>query len=108
MPFQRETKVYQVPIGQILIPSHLQGASVSKRQAQRYLAGGPLGSPFQGLLHAHVRRLPDGRFMLQSGAKRVLIARAGGLHTVNVTLDGDEVDGADASLADQPMLAALV
>jgi len=89
MSFVRETKVYQVPIGRILIPSHLQGASVLKRQAQRYLAGGPVGSPFQGLLHGHVRPLPDGRLMLQSGAKRVLIARAGGLHTVNVTLEGD-------------------
>lgn len=108
MSFMRETKVYRVPIGRILIPSHLQGASVSKRQVQRYTAGGPLGSPFQGLLHAYVRPLTDGRLMLQSGAKRVLIGRAGGLHTVNVTLEGDEVDGLDASLADQPMLAALI
>lgn len=108
MSFVRETKVYQVPFGRILIPSHMQDASVLNRQGQRYLAGGPVGSPFQRLLHGHVRPLPDGRLMLQSGAKRALIARAAGLLTVNVTLDGDEVEGADASLADHPMLAALI
>lgn len=91
--------MYQVLIDRILIPSHLQGIAVSKRQAARYLAGGPLGRPFDGLLHAHVRQLPQDRFLLLSGARRVLIARAGGLRTVNVTLEGDEADRADAALA---------